>query len=91
MKLLYRALIAGETMSDVVERLERFAKEGAGVAVLIDAASEIKQLRAEVERLRKLAYDPTGQTYKASCVDLHARAIAAEQDADQLRSNRPLR
>lgn len=38
-------------MSDVVERLERFAKEGAGVAVLIDAAAEIRQLRAEVERL----------------------------------------
>lgn len=41
-------------MSDVVEWLERFAKEGAGVAVLIDAASEIKQLRADVARLQAI-------------------------------------
>jgi hypothetical protein len=40
------------TEADIVERLERFARVGAGVAVLIDAAEEIKQLRAEVEKLR---------------------------------------
>jgi hypothetical protein len=33
-------------MTDIVERLRRFAKDGAGVAVLIDAASEIERLSA---------------------------------------------
>jgi hypothetical protein len=33
-------------MTDIVERLRRFAKDGGGVAVLIDAASEIERLSA---------------------------------------------
>lgn len=50
-------------VSDLVERLERFAKDGAGVAVLIDAAEEIKRLRLEkleavevVKRLRAILH-----------------------------------
>jgi hypothetical protein len=39
-------------MSDVVDRLERFAREGAGVAVLIGAATEIKQLREALKFAR---------------------------------------
>jgi hypothetical protein len=40
-------------MDDIVERLERFAREGAGVAVLIDGASEIKRLREALALSRK--------------------------------------
>lgn len=54
-------------MSDIVERLERFAKEGAGVSVLIDAAEEIKRLHAalircteETNRLRAALSQPNG-------------------------------
>jgi len=35
-------------MSDIVERLRRFAAQDAGVAVLIDAATEIERLRAQL-------------------------------------------
>lgn len=55
-------------MSDIVERLERFAKEGAGVSVLIDAAEEIKRLHAalircteETNRLRAALSQPNGE------------------------------
>ena len=39
-------------MSDIVERLRRFAREGAGVTVLIDAAEEIQRMRTALEALR---------------------------------------
>ena len=38
---------------DIEERLRTFAAQGAGVAVLIDAATEIASLRAKLESARK--------------------------------------
>lgn len=50
-------------MSDIVEKLRGFAAKGAGVAVLIDAATEIESLRAKLR-------EADAQVEKASWRDI---------------------
>jgi hypothetical protein len=74
-------------MSDVTERLERFAKEGAGVAVLIDAASEIKQLREALDNSQSLLTMVLhlGQSYQAATIGRIASGITTtEWDGENL-------
>lgn len=63
-------------MTDIVERLQRFAKEGAGVAVLIDAAAEIERLRLALKPFVKAFENAEAEGFKYHNLTVGA---AAEQ------------
>jgi hypothetical protein len=64
-------------MTDIVERLQRFAKEGAGVAILIDATEEIKKLQIRVDVLEMVIREDLSSL---DCSDDLNRMIVEEID-----------
>lgn len=60
--------------SDIVERLQRFAKEGAGIAVLIDAAAEIELLRAALKPFVRAFDNAEAEGFKYHNVTVGAAA-----------------